>query len=134
MATLMQRGAGILATKFQGTSASRPTGRSVTFKRGPLSTSGIVGWGAMQDYAISGDDGMPTAVTSFDWTFKASEVVIAGSTVLPRAGDRIVESLNGVDTTYETMPIETRPCVEWLDSDGILLLVHTKKIASAVTR
>ena len=63
-----------------------------------------------------------------DWTFTAADLVIAGSPIKPRSGDRIKEKLNGEPIEFEVLPIGKLPCSEWLDTSGVLLLVHTKKV------
>jgi hypothetical protein len=63
-----------------------------------------------------------------DWTFTASEMLINGVLVTPQQGDRIHETLNGVTVVYEGMPVGTRKPCEFLDTSGILLTVHSKKV------
>ena len=30
---------------------------------------------------------------------------------------------------FEVVPLGTKPCAEWAEPDGIMLVVHTKKVA-----
>lgn len=64
--------------------------------------------------------GLVTSVLHYDWTITASDL-----SVTPRKGDRITCALG----TFEVLPIGNRPCFERLDSSGVLLLIHSKKVA-----
>lgn len=121
MTTLMQRGATWLGGKLK-TSA----GRSVTYRRGPLTSSAITGWVARNAYDEAGDEGLQTTVVSDDWSFIASELILNSETITPREGDQIIEGT----TIYEVLPLQTRPCYERLDqtTNGLLLLIHTKRV------
>ena len=75
---------------------------------------------------------LPTKVLCHDWIFEAADLVIPGivDAITPRPGDRWKPTVNGVEETYEVMPLEKRPCFERFDTAGTLLLVHTKKVAA----
>ena len=103
-------------------------GRQVTYARGVQQSNPITGTVAKHEYEVVENDGSVTLVLAYDWTFTAGDLVIAGSTVKPRSGDRIKETLNGEAIEFEVLPIGKLPCSEWLDTSGVLLLVHTKKV------
>jgi len=123
MPNLMQRS----ATWFGGR-IKQVAGRSVVLRRGTTATATITGTVSMHAYTTIGDEGIEISVVSDDWIFTAADVVIRGSTIEPRDGDVIIETLNGFDNTYQVLPVAGRPSVEWLDSSGLLLLVHSKRV------
>lgn len=124
MTTLIQRGASWLGERLK-----TAAGRSVTLTRGVTVSSAITGWVASVEYEEVGDDGLTTSVRYDDWTFNADEVLLSAVQIVPRSGDVLTESLNGSTIKYEVLPLQNRPEVEWLDSSGILMTVHTKRIA-----
>ena len=66
---------------------------------------------------------------SRDYIVHAADLVVNGSEITPRAGDRITETIRGTSQTFEVMALgqlkEYEPC----DTDGVLLRIHTKQIA-----
>ena len=121
MPNLLQRSATWLAGKLQDSA-----GRSVTYWRQAQEVT-LVGTPQRHDYEVTDDDGIPRRETFYDWIFTASEMVFNdGETIEPRPGDRISETLDGVEYSYEAMPLEKRPVAEWTDSAGVMKTVHTK--------
>jgi hypothetical protein len=121
MSNMLQTGAAWLAGQLQNAA-----GRTVTLLRresgGTTESGPLVGTVAKQEYQVV-EQGMPTIVTSYDWTFTTSE--------LPwtlRAGDVIKETLNSVEQQYQVMPLDKLPATERLDTAGVMTLVHSKKI------
>ena len=115
MPNLLQIGAAWLGGQLQS-----HAGRSVQIVQGS-DTLSVIGTLAIQDYEYLSDSGFLTLVSSFDWTFTAGDL---GDVQLHK-GARVME---GSDI-FEVMPVANRPCVERLDSSGILLTVHTKKVS-----
>lgn len=127
MPNLMQRGASWLGERLQ-----TAAGRSVTYIRRGQSLS-VTGWPARVDYEVDDEDGIPRKVTFHDWTFTAADLDFDGDSepFAARPGDQITETLDGRELTYEVMPPDTRPVAEWLDSAGVLVLIHTKLVRRA---
>lgn len=124
MSNLLQNGAVWLAGQLKD-----HAGRSVVLSRkGATSSDPIIGTVAAVQYEVVDETGIVTLIKSFDWTFTAADVMLAGVQVEPRPGDRLAETLNGAAVQYEVMDLGKKPAVEWLDSSGIMLLVHTKKV------
>ena len=123
---LMQRGASFLGSKLQ-----TAAGRTVTIRQQQRVSAPITGWVASHQYQEVGGDGSVTVVVIDDWTFVSSDVVIGGEQIEPREGCEIVETLDGFENKYEVLPVQNRPCTEWLDTSGILLLVHSKRVGRA---
>lgn len=73
-------------------------------------------------YEVANDEGFLQEVLIHDWAIVAADL---GGVVL-RDGMRIADS-DGVE--YEVLPVGKRPAVEPMDTSGILLMVHTKKVA-----
>lgn len=121
MPNLLQRSATWLAEKLQSAA-----GRSITYRRGSQVAT-LTATPQKQDYEVTDDDGIPRREVYYDWTFAAADLdFVDGETIEPRPGDRIIETLNGVEFTYEVMPIGKRPAAEWTDTAGVMRTVHTK--------
>lgn len=104
-------------------------GRTVTYSRNEFRSNPITGWVAKKEYESVGSDGLQTLVTSFDWTFEATDIVVNGSQITPRPGDIITEIINGTTIIYEVLPIENRPATEWQDDAGVMVIARTRKVA-----
>ena len=117
------------AAVWLGDRLKESAGRQVTYARGAQESDPITGTVAQHQYEVVENDGSVTTVLAYDWSFTAADLVIAGSPIKPRSGDRIKETLNGDAIEFEVLPIGKLPCSEWLDTSGILLLVHTKKVS-----
>ena len=116
------------AAVWLGDRLKESAGRQVSYARGVQQSDPITGTVVQHQYEVVESDGSVTLVLAYDWTFTASDLVVAGNPIKPRSGDRIKETLNGEAIEFEVLPIGKLPCSEWLDTSGILLLVHTKKV------
>ena len=118
----MQDGAAWLADKLK-----QVAGRSVVFARGSQTVT-VTGTATIQEYEVMDASGVMVNVTSRDYVLSSEDIVLAGQTVKPRPGDTITETILGLEQRYEVMDIVTKPAVELMDVDGVMLLVHTKQI------
>jgi hypothetical protein len=120
MPNLMQRGADWLGQRLK-----TAAGRTVTIlRRGTIIGTGITAWVAFQDYQLVDESNVVTSTPVWDWTFAEEDLTTA-----LRDGDRIAEVLDGVTVQYEVLPIGSMQSVTPLDSSGVLILVHTKKVS-----
>jgi hypothetical protein len=111
-------------------SLKRLAGCDGVYARGASESEPIVGVPTQHEYEVLDDEtGLPTKVTSYDWTFTTAELVLGGNLITPRSGDRWKPTIEGAEETYEVLPIGKRPCFERLDSAGALLVVHSKRVA-----
>jgi hypothetical protein len=127
MPNLLQRGATWLGERLQ-----TAAGRSVIYSSGGQSFTATA-WPAKVDYEVDDEDGIPRRVTFYDWTFAREDLDFDDDPkpFSAKPGDRIVETLNAVELTYEVMPAGKRPVMEWADSGGELILIHTKLVNRA---
>ena len=126
MNNLLQEGAAWLGQQLQ-TSA----GIEGVYVREASQTDPIIGVPAELEYEVIDDEtGLPTKVVSYDWTFVAADLVMGGPPITPRKGDRWKPDIGGLEETYEVLPIGKRPASERLDTSGVLILVHTKRVAA----
>lgn len=102
-------------------------GRSVVFVRDDIVSAALVGVPTMQDYTVFDKEGFATQVKSYDWTFTTSELPTADPWPI-RKGDRIRETILGTDYEYELLPLGNKPAFELADTNGVLTIVHTKKV------
>lgn len=124
MPNLLTRGATWLASRLQAAA-----GRTVTYSRGPLDSEPITAWMAEHEYEVLNEEGFLANALYYDWTFIASEILIRGSLIVPRDGDRITETVNSVAVAYEVRPLDNEPCFKRLDTGGHMLLVHTRLVS-----
>jgi hypothetical protein len=104
-------------------------GESVVYTRGPTSSDPITAVSDVQTYEVLDQQGVPISVLSYDFLFTTIDIVIDSAQIEPRSGDRIAATLNGIPCAFEVLPLGTKPCAEWVEPDGIMLVVHTKKLA-----
>lgn len=119
MPNLMQRGAAWLGEKL-----NTVAGREIEYSQNGETAIEITAPMAMQAYEVRKGDGSFDSVVFCDWTITATDL----GDLEPVSGDLITETVGGQTITYEVMPIDKRPCAEWLDTSGILLTVHSKRI------
>lgn len=127
MPNLLERGATWLGAKLKSEGVA---GRTVRYVRKGRFIAELECSVAMQDYEVLQDDGSLTLVKSFDYTITAADLVLNGSLIEPRQGDQIIETIAGAVRTFEVVMLGNKPCFEWQDTAGILLLVHTQRIAN----
>jgi hypothetical protein len=124
MPTLMQRGAAWLGAKLKTVA-----GHVGTYKQGSQQTASLTATVVMQEYEVIDANNVLTTILAHDWTFTATDLTIGGDLVVPRPRDLWTVTINGNEETYEVLPIGKRPCYERMDTSGLLLKVHTKKVA-----
>ena len=120
MTTLLQDGVAWLQGQLKDSS-----GVTVTFYRGTESVV-ITATPVQKDYTVPLETGGWMNVTSRDYYFAAADVIISGSVVKPRQGDRIIETIGGVEYSYTILSFGSMPACEWRDQDGVGLIVHSK--------
>jgi len=123
MTNMMQDG-----VAFLGTRLTDSAGVEVTYTRGSGSVT-VTAVPALHRYEVIDAEGFGITALSRDYLIHAADLVISGSTIAPRAGDRVTETIGGTSTTFEVMAIGAMKEYEPLDTDGLILRVHTKKIA-----
>src|SRR5690349_3858079 len=124
MSNFFQDGAAWLAGQLKSSA-----GREVAYVRGSQRAT-LTGWPANKEYEYIDDEGMPVLALSYDWTFELADLAFENGSepFEPRASDRIRETLNGREVTYEAMRLGKRPAFEWLDAAETMVLVHTKRV------
>jgi len=77
------------------------------------------------------DDESPVAVEHEvrDYIFSAADLVLDGSATLPVEGDQVVDTIGGIDKTYEVMPWQMSGQPYQLSGPNqSILRVHTKLV------
>jgi len=119
MANLLTDGAGVLASWLQDYVTTQ-----VTYSRSGTASDTINATLRQREYMVTGFDGLQTAVVSSDWIVDVDDVVVSGSTLTPRAGDRITAG----SAVYEVMPIDGRQAWRYWDSANTAYVIHTKQV------
>jgi hypothetical protein len=103
-------------------------GVTVTYTRGINAATGLTGTVTMARYETVDSEGFGVVALSRDYVLHAADLVVGGTMIVPRAGDQITETILGVAQTFEVMALGELRESEPLDTDGLMLLVHTKKV------
>ena len=123
MTNLLDTGVAWLSKKLQ-THASR----TVNYLRGVSTIPAIAATRGRTEYETTDDEGnVTTSHTDLDWIVDAALLVLDGSPIEPRSGDRIVETVGEVTHTYEVLPLAGLQCF-LLDATGTLYRIHTKHV------
>lgn len=86
---------------------------------------------ALQQYEVMTEEGFPANIVVRDYIFRRSELVLGGLAQKPRPGDEIRETIAGTEHVFSVLPLgSNRPCWEWLDRDGLMIVVHSKQTES----
>lgn len=123
MTNILQDGAAWL-----GGQLNDHAGLSVVYQRGASSVS-ITATATMHEYEVVDDDGFGIVMLSRDYIVHAADMILSGAEIAPRAGDRITETIQGVVCVFEVMALGQKHEYEPLDTDGLMWLIHTKKVA-----
>jgi hypothetical protein len=123
MTNLLQDGAAWLGGQLKD-----HAGTSITYQRG-VSTVTITATATLHEYEVVDQEGFSTTVLSRDYLVHAADLVLGGAEIAPRSGDLIAETIGGVACTFEVMPLGMKKEYEPVDRDGLLLRIHTKKVA-----
>ena len=123
MSNLLHTGAAWLGEQLK-----EVAGVTVEYHRGASSIDALTATVSLHEYEVLDTDGIMVLIKSRDYIVHAADLVLSGSTITPRAGDRIVETIGGVEQTFEIMPLGAQNEYEPLDTDGLLLRIHTKKV------
>lgn len=99
--------------------------KSVMYRRGndEVALQAVVGRTLLK--LDDGFGGVRMVWTDRDYLIEANDLMINGSTVLPRRGDRIVAD----DGTYEVLAPGGEPEWRWSDPCHRILRIHTKKVS-----
>jgi hypothetical protein len=122
MTTPLQDGVALLASILKDYESV-----AVTYNRGQGSVS-IAATRQMHQYEVVDAEGFGITMLSRDYIIQAADLILNGSEVTPRPGDRIVETIRSVSETFEVMAIGQMKEYEPLDTDGVMLKIHTKRI------
>lgn len=101
---------------------------TVEYHRGASTIDALTATVSTHEYEVLDTDGIMVLIKSRDYIVHAADLVI-GSQITPRSGDRIIETIGGTDQTFEIMPLGAQKEYEPIDADGILLKIHTKRVA-----
>lgn len=124
MTNVMQDGAAWLGQQLKQVASV-----TVAYHRGSSSIAEVTATVSLHEYEVLNTDGIMVLIKSRDYLVHAADLVLSGSTITPRSGDRIVETIGGVSQTFEIMPLGAQNEYEPLDTDGVLLKIHTKRVA-----
>lgn len=113
------------AAAWLGGQLKTHAGRVVSVRQGATTHTGLTGWCGMHEHEVEDPGGFYTKAKFYDWEFVASD--------LPegfrfRSGDEVLETVDGTVRRYEVLPVGAEPELEEMDSSGVLLKAHTKRV------
>lgn len=109
-----------------GETGKAQAGRTVSIKLKSLLVEGIIATVEQKEYEVISVEQFVTSVVSYDWTFVKADLDAAG--IVLRSGAILTETLSGTERKYEAMELGSKEAVEDLDTSGVLVLLHTKRI------
>lgn len=114
------------AAAWLGSQLKTHAGRTVSVERGGSAVATPTGWCGMHEHEVTDLEGFDVKAKTYDWEFTAEDLP---SGFRFRAGDEVVEMVDSVERRYEVLPIGSEPETEEMDSSGVLIRVHTKRVA-----
>lgn len=124
MADLLEQGSAFLEDQRH-----RHMTRPVVYRRVPdeVSVSATIGRTVFEQ---ADDRGLVSRIESRDFLVRAEDLVLAGSAVLPKAGDSVRESHDGRTFIYEVMAPGGEPPFRFSDPYRRTLRIHTKHVGT----
>jgi hypothetical protein len=102
---------------------------TVTLKRGSLSTSSVSAVVGNQLLKVTDSDGNPQTIrTDKDFMIARTAYLIGGTAVEPQKGDRIVETIDSAEATYEVLPYGDEKEWRWSDEYRKTYRIHTRRV------
>lgn len=125
MANLLQTGSSWLADQMKSHASV-----DVTYVRGAwqIPVKATIG---KTEFELEDGSGAVVRIQSRDYLIQAADLVIASSTTLPLAGDRIREVREGTTIEYEVLAPGDEPHYRYSDPFGKLLRIHTKLVSTS---
>lgn len=106
-------------------------GREIVYQRttdGVLAAVNLTAWPGTAVFTRESPDGVTTIQADRCYLFTAADLYIGGANVLPEKGDRIIETIDGDDLTFEVMLDKGKPVWEFNDHTRQILRVWTKRV------
>ncbi len=127
MTNLLDQGAAWLADQLK-THAST----EVVYQRGAnqVAVQATIG---KTEFEVDDGAGIIQRVQSRDYLIQAADLQLAGLVTLPRAGDRIRESVGEKTFVYEVLAPGNEPPYRYSDPFRKLLRIHTKHVGTENT-
>jgi hypothetical protein len=122
---LMANGMAWLADQLQA-HASEP----VVYQRGSEQVALCATFGSTLLKLDDGAGGIRMERTDRDFLIPAASLVLSGSPVLPKEGDKILHAYGSSLHTFQVLPYANEPQWRWSDPFRKMLRIHTKRISS----
>ena len=103
--------------------------RDVFYQRGTKSL-GLPATVGRTEFAYADDYGVVHRLESRDFLVRTEDLVLSGVSILPRAGDQIIESGTGKTFRYEVMSPGGEPPYRYSDPERLTLRIHTKLVGA----
>jgi len=103
--------------------------RTVVYQRGANAVE-IAATIGRTEFEQVDEYGVVQRLQSRDFLVRAADLVLAGATTLPKAGDRIRETVGAQTFVYEVMAPGNEPPWRYSDPYRKALRVHTKHVAT----
>lgn len=122
MANLLSTGAAWLASQLQ-----THVGSQMTYRRGAQSVTRSFTKGRSTTENVD-DNGLLTRTNVADFLLPAGDLILSGETdpTFPQKGDTLEETIDGVTTVYDVLPIAGEECFQ-NDPNNQQLRIHTKQ-------
>lgn len=109
--------------------AMQMAGASIDYIRGENTLSALDAIPSEERYEVADEEGVVQEIHSRDYLLTIDDLVIGGAAIEPRAGDRIVETVNGQTLTFEVFPVDRERCFRYRDHGRQSIRIHTKRVS-----
>jgi len=125
MPNLMARAQSLLNSRVE-----EAAGASVTYSRGRTGQSvALTAAVGRTVFASNGADGPRVDFGERDYLILAADLVLGGAAAEPEEGDRVSETIGGVEHTFKIMPTATgEPAWRWSDPGRTKYRLHVKRV------
>lgn len=131
MPNMLQRG-----TSWFDERTKSAGGRTITYQQKGQDAISLTATQEIKEYTLLSDSGTVDATGRFMSTerFESTDWFVTKADmqgIVPRKGDRILETIDSVEHAYEVLPVGKRPPSERFDTFGTMLIIHSKRATNA---
>lgn len=101
--------------------------RAVTYHRGAASVE-LAATVGRTEYDVDTGHGIVERYESRDYLLRTADLVLAGQSTTPQAGDRIEEVIGGETVIYGVMAPANEPLWAYSDPGRLTMRIHTKQV------
>jgi len=117
------------ASRWLDSKLSDSDGADIIYRRGGAATTitGVVV--GQTQFVQETDEAVIAQWRGRDYFIAVDDLLLGGVAVKPEDGDRITQTVNGVEKEYEVVSASPEPCYRYTGPDEAMYRIHTKQVA-----